>query len=113
MTILVLPSGELTQIEEHLDRLRRLLIDVEALASGRHPTAAALDLAPIIEDWALATRSAPCLTGQFLGHPKIRSGRAGRTSDLWIHAPSHGYARTLTRLYRLGDRAPINGGLGR
>lgn len=110
MTILVLPSGELTQIEDHLDRLRRLVADVEALASGRHPGAAAFATAPVIENWALATRWVPCLTGQFLGHPTIRSGRAGRTSDLWVHAPSLGYARTLSRLYRLGHpAAPFEG----
>lgn len=113
MAMLVLPSGELTQIEDHLDRIRRLLVDVEALASGRHPTKALLASAPVIENWALASRPLPCLTGQFLGHPTIRSGRAGRTSDIWIHAPSLGYTRTLSRFYRLGDPAPVIGGSGR
>lgn len=109
MTILVLPSGRPTQIEEHLDRLRRLVIDVEALAFGRHPSAAELAEAPILESWALAARTVPCLTGRFLGHPKIRSGRDGVTSDIWIHAPGHGYARTLSRWYRLGEPAARSG----
>ena len=109
MAILVLPSGRLTQIDEHLERLRGLVADVEALASGQHPSAAILSQAPILENWALSARSAPCLQGQFLGHPKIRSGRAGRTSDVWIHAPGLGYARTLSRWYRLGEPRALGG----
>lgn len=105
MAILVPPFGEPFQLHDHLDRLRRLLADVEALAEGRHPTRDTLSGAPVLEEWSLATRGMPCLKGQFLGHPKIRSGRAGITSNLWIHAPSHGYARTLSRFYRLGDPA--------
>lgn len=104
MTILVSPSGDLSQVHEHLDRLRRLVADVEALAAGRHPTSSTLADAPVLEDWALAAHPTPCLVGQFLGHPKIRHGRSGKTSDLWVFAPSHGYARTLSRFYRLGDR---------
>ncbi|MBB3998364.1 hypothetical protein [Aureimonas pseudogalii] len=107
MAILVPPSGKPFQLHEHLDLLRRLVADVEALADGRHPGRSAISSAPLLEEWALAYRRSPCLMGQFLGHPKIRSGRAGFTSDLWIHAPSHGYARTLSRLYQLGEHAPV------
>ncbi|WP_161992870.1 DUF6634 family protein [Aureimonas leprariae] len=110
MTILVPPFGEPQQLREELERLRRLVADVEALADGRHPSAAILDDAPIVEDWALALRSAPCLTGQFQGHPSIRNGQPGVTSDLWVLAPSHGYARTLSRFYRLGHAAGTDRG---
>lgn len=113
MAILVLPSGQLTQVEEHLDRLRRLVVDIEALAHGRHPSPAVLSQAPILENWALAVHPVPCLTGQFLGHPTIRSGRSGRTSDLWVHAPGLSYARTLSRWYRLGAPAAPGSGAGR
>ncbi|KQT58123.1 MULTISPECIES: hypothetical protein [unclassified Aureimonas] len=113
MAILVPPSGEPFQLHEHLNLLKRLVADVEALVDGRHPSQFALSAAPVLERWTLASRSSPCLAGQFLGHPKIRSGRPGFTSDLWIHAPSHGYARTLSRLYRLGDPATIANGADR
>lgn len=112
MTILVSPSGRLSQINEHLDRLRRLLADVEALAAGHGPNAATLADAPELANWALAAHATPCLVGEFLGHPKIRYGQTGKTSDLWILAPSYGYARTLSRFYRLGA-AGLNREVGR
>ena len=102
MAIFVKATGELTQLHEHLDKLQRLVRDIEALAAGSYPTAAELSDAPELENWSYAAHPVPCLTGEFYGHPKIRSGNFGRTSDLWVQAPSHGYARTLSRLYRLG-----------
>lgn len=110
MAILVPPFGEPFQLREHIDRLRLVLAALEGLAQGRHPTSHALSAAPTIEEWVLASRSSPCLKGQFLGHPKIGWGHAGTTSDLWVHAPSHGYAQTLSRLYRLGDPATVTDG---
>lgn len=109
MTILVSPSGHMSQINEHLDRLRRLVTDVEALACGRSPDPAMLADAPELANWTLAAHATPCLVGEFLGHPKIRYGQTGKTSDLWIFAPSHGYARTLSRFYRLGTASQDRG----
>jgi hypothetical protein len=105
MAVYVNSTGEVIHLEDHTDRVRRLLRDLEALGAGAYPTRAEIEDAPVLENWSLATRKVPCLTGTFFGHPKIRSGNFGVTSDIWIHAPSLGYARSLSRLFRLGPAA--------
>ena len=105
MTILVTPDGSFRQIDEHINILRRLLGDLEQLRERRMPPPSALGDAPFIDEWSFAHRMAPCLAGYTEGHPTCRSGRMARTSDLWVIAPEQGYARTLTRFYRLGSRA--------
>lgn len=104
--MIVIPSNqECFCIKEHLERLRGLVADIEALSRGDHPTAGRLAIAPVLSDWTHATHRVPSLVGTFHGHPMIADGRAGRTSDLWVYAPEYGYARTLSRLYRLGARS--------
>lgn len=83
-------------------RLEDLLAAVERLAAGRFPTAEELSAAPVIDGWFQATRPAPCLAGQFHGHPMCR-GPLSMTSDVWIMAAPLGWARTYSRLYRLGE----------
>lgn len=104
--MIVIPSnGECFHLREHLERLRGLVADIEALSRGHHPAAGRLAAAPVLFDWTHATHAVPSLVGTFHGHPDIADGRAGRTSDLWVFAPEHGYARTLSRVYRLGARS--------
>jgi len=105
MTIQITRSGNIIQLDEHLDRLRRLVADIETLKTGRHPDPSAIEGSAFIHEWRLDSRPAPCLRGYFEGHPKIRSGRMGATSELWVWAPDHGFARTLSRWYKLGSRA--------
>lgn len=105
MAVYVLPTGEVAHLDDHADRVRRLLRDLEALGAGKYPTREEIDDAPVLEGWSLSTRNIPCLSGTFFGHPKIRSGTFGTTSHIWIHAPSLGYARTSSRLFRLGSAA--------
>ncbi len=50
-------------------------------------------------------RMQPCLTGEVYGHPKLRTGARTVTSQLFVFAPLHRYARTLSRFYRLGHPA--------
>lgn len=108
MTIRITPSGEPLQLDEHLDRLRRLVADLESLKSGRLPDPFEIEGSAYIYEWVLDSRPVPCLRGYFEGHPAIRSGRMGVTSDLWVFAPEHGFARTLTRWYKLG---PVGSGI--
>ncbi len=104
--MIVIPSNdECFSLWEHLERLRGLVADIEALSRGDHPTAGRLAGAPVLSDWRHGAHRVPCLFGTFHGHPAIADGRPGRTSDLWVYAPEHGYARTLSRLYRLGARS--------
>ena len=45
--------------------------------------------------------SRPCLLGDIQGHPLLRGPRI-ETSELWAFAPELGWARTMSRFYRLG-----------
>ena len=102
MAILVAPSGAPLNLQDELERLRCVVADMEALARGAHPGHAVLADAPLIDRWAIGSRTTHCRTGVVAGHPVLGSDRLVRTSDLCILAPSHGYARTLSRFYRLG-----------
>lgn len=87
-----------------VDRLRHLVGDLKHIQAGKHPGEAELSRAPTIENWCIAERRVIALAGIVTGHPTIPNGRSVCTSDLWIIAPSLGYARTLNRLYALGSR---------
>lgn len=102
MAVFVAPNGAPFNLRAELERLRGVVADMEALARGEPPGRADLAAAPTLDGWCLDTRATHCLTGVVAGHPALRTGRIVRTSDLWILAPSLGYARTLSRIYRLG-----------
>lgn len=95
------PVPELTP---DIDRLRNLLSDLEWIRSGAHPGKHELAAAPTIEHWSLAERRTIALVGEVHHHPTIPDHQQACTSDLWFIAPSLGYARTLNRLYLLGNR---------
>ncbi|WAJ29535.1 DUF6634 family protein [Antarcticirhabdus aurantiaca] len=109
MAIFVPPSGAPLNLQDELERLRGVVADMEALARGEHPGHALLADAPILDGWALGSRTVPCLTGVVAGHSKIGTGRLVMTSELWILAPPYGYARSLSRIYRLGRPSTRNG----
>ena len=56
--------------------------------------------APVLDDWALSLRSAPCLVGRPDGHPT--PGPLSVTSYLFVHAPELGWARTWSRFDLFG-----------
>ena len=60
---------------------------------------------PIVEDWSISTRQAPCLVGAAYGHPSF-DGRVFpfTSSELVLFAPDIGLARTRSRWFRLGAR---------
>lgn len=63
--------------------------------------------APLLEFWSLGSRGAACLTGLSSGHPILHGGRREIiTSDLVAFSEALGWARTRSRWYRLGQRAP-------
>ncbi|WAJ30996.1 hypothetical protein [Antarcticirhabdus aurantiaca] len=109
MTITIQPSGRAFQLDEHLERLKALVADIESLKVGGDPARLAEGNAVHIRGWSPSTRPVPCLRGTMEGHPSVRDGRHGETSDLWVWAPDHGVARTLSRWYTLGPSA-IRGG---
>lgn len=90
-------------LSSEIDRLQRLAADLQALRDGRGPTASDLEDAPLLGNWERGVRPAACLSGNVCDHPMLPGiGRPIVTSDLWVLAADHGWARTLSRWYRLG-----------
>ncbi len=90
-------------IADEIVRLEGLLGALRRLAAGEMPSAEELAAAPLIDHWLECTRPAPCLAGEVHGHPDCR-GPVSVTSDVVVFAPTAGWARTISRLYRLGRR---------
>lgn len=105
MSIIILPNGTALHMEEELHLLTELQRDIVRIDQGPHPTMRDLADAPLLENWAIGMRMQPCLTGVVEGHSNLRSGARTATSQLHLFAPHHGYARTLSRFYRLGRPA--------
>ncbi|MCC4296620.1 DUF6634 family protein [Aurantimonas coralicida] len=105
MSIIIMPNGTALHIDQELHLLTELQRDIARIAEGTCPTPRYLSDAPVLEHWALGGRMQPCLTGEVYGHPRLRSGTRTITSQLHVFAPNHGYARTLSRFYRLGPPA--------
>ena len=103
MTILVDRGGCRGELDAYISRLESLLKHLHGLKAGQLPTAAELEAAPVLDRWRPGVRDAECLVGRVQGHPSI--GGAMTTSEVWTYAPSLGWARTLSRLFRLGRPA--------
>lgn len=95
-----------------MERLAALVADVERIHRGVPPEAIAGDDAPILDRWILGQRLVPCLAGLSTGHPLLPgTSRLIGTSDLWLLSKGYGWARTLSRWYRLGrpaERSDLN-----
>lgn len=61
-----------------------------------------------ISSWVLAKRTVPVLMGAMAGHPNIKTGNIGFTTELVYVDQSNHLARTINRWYRLGR--PLVGG---
>lgn len=102
--IVIQKSGAMSSaIEYEIQSLKKLVQDMENIRNGHFPGYRALVRAPRIENWAVRYRSVPCLTGEISAHPELGNAKNGITSDLWILAPHHGFARTMSRYYALGE----------
>jgi hypothetical protein len=84
-------------------RLKSLVADMERIGHGTMPDSMEGDHSPILNRWCLGSRVVPCLMGFSTGHPDLPGqGRLITTSDLWLLSEDMGWARTLSRWYRLG-----------
>lgn len=101
--IVIQGTQVLGDISGHVARLEALIVDLERFTTGQLPSQGELQAAPLLAPHGLSFRPAYCLTGGNHGHP-ILQGRAIRTSELHIIAPDLRWARTYSRLYRLGER---------
>lgn len=61
------------------------------------------EIAQRIHDWWIGRRLEVALTGVVSGHPEVGPGPVV-TSGLYYLDPIAGYARTLSRWYKLGNR---------
>jgi hypothetical protein len=89
---------------EDLSCLESLHADLERIREGRFPTHEEIEQAPLLENYRLGIRERPCLRGTVERNAKLGRG-ATYTSELWVLAEPLGWARTLSRLYRLGKPA--------
>ena len=86
-----------------LARAEELARDLARISDGYRPSEHDLAAAPILNDWQIAARPSLCLRGTPQGHPYCR-GTGTITSAVWVLAPGLGWARTLSRYWRLGRR---------
>lgn len=107
--LLVTRDGVFGDAELELYRLQSLCSDLAAIANGYRPEKELMN-APFLDDFGPSFRWEPCLTGNVQGHPIVR-GPAIQTSGLWAYSPDLGFARTLSRYYRLGQPLAKAGGV--
>lgn len=86
--------------EALIAHLRQLADELEIVERGTTPLASKV----LINDWALARRTVPCLMGFPTAHPKIEDGSPICSSGLYYLDESRGLARSFSRWYRLGRR---------
>lgn len=85
--------------QEMIEVYRRLADDLEQLALLGPKCV----MSPVtISDWVLAKRTVPVLLGTITGHPHIRTGKAGLTTEIVYWNQEENLARTINRWYRLG-----------
>jgi len=88
------------QLAAEVDRLQRLATDLMMLADGHFNVG---QNAPVLTNWIRTSRHATCLAGEVADHPRLPgNGRRIITSDLCVIYEELGYARTISRWYRLG-----------
>ncbi|WP_074471579.1 DUF6634 family protein [Bosea sp. BIWAKO-01] len=93
-------SEERATLGREVERLRRLADDLEAVAAGTYTTRLS---APTIDRWWVGTRAERCLIGEVSEHPELPGiGRPIATSGLFFLDAQRGWARTISRWYRLG-----------
>jgi hypothetical protein len=96
-----------TELPELVKRLRALATSLEKVAiSGP----AHVEVGVTISEWVVAKRTIPILVGTMVGHPSIRDGRVGATTEIFYADQTAGLVRTFNRWYRLGQ--PMNAGPG-
>ncbi len=88
--------------------LEDLTRDLTAARRGEFPTSDQLHAAPVLDQWFIAETVSLSLVGRVSGHPLLGSGRWITTSQLYALQPAGFWARTHSRLYKLG--APHHSG---
>ena len=87
--------------EDDLRKFEALIRDLRRVYSGRAPTEADLENAPVLNAWNPCEMSVSCLEGIVSGHPSL-GNKVIHTSQLYVVNVSERWARTYSRWYRLG-----------
>jgi hypothetical protein len=89
-------QAELTDLAT---KLRDLAIALEELSSvGPEGIEASVS----ISEWTFAKRVVPILVGKMMGHPSVKNGNIGATTEIFYIDAAAGLARSFNRWYRLG-----------
>ncbi|KQY03690.1 hypothetical protein ASD36_15090 [Rhizobium sp. Root1334] len=96
---------EVSSPAELVATYRRLADDLERFAS-LGPGSVHSETS--VSAWVLAKRTVPVLMGTMAGHPTIKTGNVGFTTEVVYVDQSNHLARTINRWYRLGR--PLVGG---
>lgn len=103
-----IPHFVLAAIREEIDRLEELTAALEVICM---PFPIPLDQllarsqpnAPVLDEYRFAFRPVPCLQGLSTGHPRLPGERRPIvTSEIFLISEQLGWARSLSRFYRLG-----------
>ncbi|RDI57226.1 DUF6634 family protein [Microvirga subterranea] len=85
--------------------LEQFIPVLRAIQEGHGPTVQELAEAPVLNNWSLEVKSAPCLRvmTDFTDDLLLPYGQTlGELLDFWIIAEQQGWVRGLLRWYRLG-----------
>jgi hypothetical protein len=89
-----------------IEKLQGLLDDLRSLRAGMYPSRGTLSTAPFLNDYRVINRGIAALSGDVTGHPTISGNNEPMlSSPLFVVLQDIGAARTLSRWYRLGERA--------
>ena len=103
-----IPNSLRAAIRKEIDRLEQLAADLDVVSSTtpfplEKLLARSQPNAPILEDWRIAFRPVVCLQGRATGHPELPGEcRPIVTSEIHLFSDELGWARSLSRFYRLG-----------
>ncbi|TXN22867.1 DUF6634 family protein [Methylobacterium sp. WL9] len=88
-------------------RLESAMIGFDRLTAGEAPDRHELAAAPLLTHWrrTMVPVIEPALIGRVTDHPQLAGQRTAVTSRLLLLDQTGGWARTLSRIYRLGRPA--------
>lgn len=89
-------------VKDQLLRLEALKSDLTSLLIGVAP--AALSSAPRLNHWLYSARFVHTIIGCVDDHPDFSDEKMHMTSQIICIDPDAGWARSASRLYRLGER---------
>lgn len=88
-----------TELADLANKLRDLAFALDELSSVGPE---GIEASASISQWTFAKRVVPILVGKMMGHPSIKDGNIGATTEIFYIDVAAGLARSFNRWYRLG-----------